>query len=403
MLDSLESLSHELSGHLHYVEYDKSDLKFIKQQIQGVWWNKDVTPFARRRDEELETWCTKMHIPVHTYEDYMLQPVDLVKTMTDTVYQVYTPFYHAALRHEVRKPVVCTMNNIRFARFDGKEPSIDSYAPHYPEQLKGGRENGLLVLTRIRRGTFNDYDTARDDPGAQKTTRLAAYLKFGCVSIREAYASMKHAGADGIIRELYWREFYFYLTYHQPRLLEGQVGKVNESFRARLENVQWKYAEDEPVKWQAWCEGKTGYPIVDAGMRQLKETGYMHNRARMIVAMFLTKHLHIHWQEGERFFAKSLIDYDPCQNNGGWQWSASTGVDTQPYRIFNPWIQTTRYDPDCIYVKQWVPELRPVAESDILKWDKESTRNKHRDIEYPAPIVEHKEAVTEGKRLLQKK
>jgi deoxyribodipyrimidine photo-lyase len=419
MIESLASLGEqlkELGGRLHCIEIDTHTNYISKihehRAIQGVWWNQDVTPFARQRDDQVRAWCEALTIPVHVFEDYMLHSVDSVRTQTGNVYQVYTPFYRACQRLSVSPPKDkdTVLSKPRFTRI-AVFPLLTSrqqqqqYVPAIegPDEdtLQGGRDAALAILRQVRRGVFDHYETERNDPGAQKTTRIAPYLKFGCISIREAYAAMKHVPA--LIGELYWREFYFYLTYHQPRLLAGQIGKKNESFRTRLEYVHWKSATDSDVRsaWSAWCTGQTGYPIVDAGMRQLLRTGYMHNRVRMIVAMFLTKHLHIHWHEGERFFAQHLVDYDPCQNNGGWQWSASTGVDTQPYRIFNPWTQTLNYDPEAVYIRRWVPELADVPVSHILHWHKPAIRQAHASISYPFPIVDHAKAVAEGKALLR--
>lgn len=221
-----------------------------------------------------------------------------------------------------------------------------------------------------------------------------------------------------LVSELYWKEFYAQLVYHKPELLQGQLdaSKPNVTHKIKMMDVKWKKATGP--KWEAWCLGQTGYPFVDAGMRQLHKTGFMHNRARMIVAMFLTKNLCMDWRAGEQYLAKHLLDYDPAANSGGWQWSASTGTDTQPYRyifsahqvvvtsdfsfagrIFNIWTQTKRYDPDCAYVKKWIPELRSIANKDILDWDK--CYKRHKGV-YFVPIVDHAASAKEAKSMLKR-
>nr|WP_280954397.1 deoxyribodipyrimidine photo-lyase [Methanohalophilus levihalophilus] len=242
---------------------------------------------------------------------------------------------------------------------------------------KGGRENGLEILDNPKR--FENYQDERDYPALDATTGLSAHNKFGTVSIREVY----HCLADEfgknhpLITQLYWRDFFTHLAYNNPHVF-------GHSFRKKYDSLKWI---DDKDSFRKWCEGKTGFPIVDAGMRQLNTTGYMHNRVRMIAASFLVKDLHIDWRWGERYFAQHLVDYDPCVNNGNWQWAASTGADSQPYfRIFNPWLQQTKFDKDCEYIKTWVPELADVDPKRIHRLGHDE---KHRIPDYPAPIVDH--------------
>ncbi len=223
------------------------------------------------------------------------------------------------------------------------------------------------------------------------TSRLSVHLRFGTLSIREcvrAAIDNKSEGAQGWVNELIWREFYNMILHHFPHTEE-------DAFNENFNDLRWRESEDD---LQAWCDGRTGYPIVDAGMRELNTTGYMHNRVRMIVASFLTKDLRIHWKHGERYFARKLLDFDLSQNLGGWQWAASTGTDAQPYfRIFNPVRQSERFDPDGEYVRHFVPELKDVKGKAIhAPWEKpslfkEQTGDEIGD-EYPEPIVDHSEA-----------
>eukprot|EP00798_Chlamydomonas_sp_ICE-L_P019570 gene19571-26254_t len=231
---------------------------------------------------------------------------------------------------------------------------------------------------------LTSYAIRRDLPGDDEgTTHLSAHLKYGCISVRESYHALRHI--PSIIRELYFRAFYDQVVWFFPHVLEGQIGKVNRSLRPKYDKIAWGNNE----KWYtAWKDGMTGFPIVDAGIRQLAATGIMHNRVRMIVASFLVKDLHIDWRWGERHFASSLVDYYPSANNQGWQWAAGCGADAQQYtRIFNPYIQCSRFDPECKYVKRWVPELRAVPNGDVITW---GSRWNVQEGTYIAPIVDHK-------------
>jgi deoxyribodipyrimidine photo-lyase len=251
--------------------------------------------------------------------------------------------------------------------------------------LHGGRKEGLKILKHIT--DFEEYEKIRDIP-AYNTTLLSAHLKFGTLSPRETYHHMQSLGRKahtGLIRQLYWRDFWYHIAYFYPHVF-------GNAFHEKYNNLTWK--QDEKG-FKAWCNGTTGFPIVDAGMRQLNETGFMHNRVRMIVASFLIKDLHIHWLRGEQYFAQKLVDYDPCVNNGNWQWVASTGCDPQPYfRIFNPWLQQRKYDPACTYIKRWIPELKDVSTNAIHAWYKDKNRI---ESSYPAPILDHD--VERGKTL----
>jgi deoxyribodipyrimidine photo-lyase len=212
---------------------------------------------------------------------------------------------------------------------------------------------------------------------SHSTSELSAFIKFGCVSIREVYKTFR--SKHDFIRQLFWRDFYANILYSFPYVL-GSAMKKNYN------KVHWHHNSN----WfKKWCDGETGYPVVDAGMRQMNQTGYMHNRARLIVSSFLVKTLLISWEEGEKYFAQKLVDYDPASNNGNWQWTAGSGADSQPYfRIFNPWEQGKNYDPNCEYIKKWVPELKDVPNKDILNW--EDTHSEYKDVKYPKPIVDYK-------------
>ena len=242
--------------------------------------------------------------------------------------------------------------------------------------VHGGRNNAIKQM-KIASKNIKNYSVTHNEL-SKSTSQLSAYIKFGCVSIREVY-KVFHSKRE-FIRQLFWRDFYANILYFFPRVL-------GHSLKPKYDKIKWQHN----VTWfNAWTEGKTGFPIVDAGMRQLNETGYMHNRARLIVSSFLVKTLLISWEEGEKYFAQNLVDYDPASNNGNWQWISGGGADSQPYfRIFNPWEQGKNYDPDCIYIKKWIPELKDVPKKDILKW--ETSFVNYKNIKYPKPICDYKE------------
>lgn len=337
--------------------------------IAAVYTNADYTPFSKKRDAKIEAWCKENDIAWHQYDDALLQPGVLKDD--GAPYTVFTPYYRKASQIEVRKP-----QGIPSCTWFAKILPIESQIPLYEDlpdlHVHGGRGEALKILGEISH--LRDYESSRDTPRLQ-TSGLSAHNKFGTVSIREVYYGIRKAlGAfHPLLRQLYWRDFFHMIAINFPSVF-------GHAFQKKFEGVKWDH---DTKNFTMWCEGKTGFPIVDAGMRQLNTTGYMHNRVRMIVASFLTKDLHIDWRWGEKYFAQKLVDYDPCVNNGSWQWAASTGCDAQPYfRIFNPWLQQKKFDPDCEYIKKWVPELRDISIAEI--------HNEYAEIKgYVPPIVVH--------------
>lgn len=411
MLESIQDLQTRVNVRCFYTG-SHSESKILesiseKFQIKHVAFNKDLTPYAIKRDNLLKAWCSQKGIECISKEDYTLHSVDKVRNLSGNFYQVFTPFMRMAKGFGVDPVAGEPSSNIFFkagAKFE-HELSIDEVdalcAPHDESvTMYGGRKEALEILEQIRKKYFKKYESERDNCALAKTTKLSAYMKFGLVSCREAHAAVLEGNGkdDTLMSQLYWREFYFHLTFHKPSVLAGQIGEVNLAMRQRMQTVQWKPAEGP--HWIAWCEGKTGFPFVDAGMRQLLKTGEMHNRARMIVSMFLTKNLMIDFRAGEKFLAENLIDYDPCQNNGGWQWSASTGVDTQPYRMFNCWTQQKKFDSNAEYVKKWIPELAKVPVKDIKEWETKWASYKG---VYYKPIVDHKTSTVQAKNMLMQK
>jgi deoxyribodipyrimidine photo-lyase len=387
MIESLQDLASQINksgGHLYtfYGRNDKVVADCIKAfDINVVCFNLDISPYAKERDEKIIKLCEHMKTYVmYDYDYYLHQPGTIVNGSGEP-YQKFTPYYNTSLKKKIEPPT--GPRKIHFKRSEshipGKislEQAFNKFTKENPDILvHGGRPEAIKTLkTAVR--TQTHYPKTHNELDKQ-TTQLSAYLKFGCISIREAYKALH--GKRDIIRQLIWRDFYANILYSFPHVL-------GHAMKQKYNKVNWHHN----TNWfKAWCDGETGFPVVDAGMRQLNETGYMHNRARLIVASFLTKTLLIDWRDGEEYFASKLTDYDPASNNGNWQWVASTGADSQPYfRIFNPWEQAKNFDPDCEYVKKWVPELADVPDKDILNWETEW--NNFKDIKYYKPIVDYK-------------
>ena len=338
--------------------------------VQKVLVNRDYEPQAIARDRKVQQDLQISGIAFSDYKDQVLLDRDEVLTQQSKPYSVFTPYKRAWLQKLdafQRKPYPVE----RYAHHLAPLPAVETLPTL--EQIGFARTNlQTLPLPVGMRGAqqllqnflprMHGYKEARDYPGRKGVSYLSVHLRFGTVSIRQL-AQLAHEraaqgdeGAQTWLSELAWRDFYFMILWHHPHV-------VTQSFRPEYDNVQW---DDAPDLWQAWCEGSTGYPLVDAAMRQLLQTGYMHNRLRMVVASFLTKDLGIDWRRGERFFAEHLNDYDLSANNGGWQWAASTGCDAQPwFRIFNPVTQSERFDPDGSFIRRYVPELAKLPNKHI--------------------------------------
>jgi deoxyribodipyrimidine photo-lyase len=386
MIESLESLASEIKaqgGQLHtfYGKNTKVIAECIKSWgINIVAFNIDITPYARERDDDIVKMCQKMDVDVVKEQDYYLHPPGSIKTMGGEPYQKFTPYYEKASKIKVPEPLAkkqlpLTSKDANIPNKISLEQAMKRFTRINPNILvRGGRTEALQLLSRAVR-TIHNYNAIHNDLSLQ-TSELSASIKFGCISIREAYKAFHDK--PGIIRQLYWRDFYANIMYEFPHV-------IGHSLKPKYDKIHWHH---NSKLFDAWCKGETGYPIVDAGMRQMNTTGYMHNRARLIVASFLVKTLLIDWREGEEYFAQKLTDYDPSNNNGNWQWISGGGADSQPYfRVFNPWRQAAEYDPTCEYMKKWVPELKDVPEKDLLKWD---TKHVHyKDLQYPAPIVQY--------------
>ena len=351
--------------------------------IQGLFFNKDYTPYAKQRDEEIEELCNKLTIPCQSYQDYYLHEPGTIVTGGNP-YKKYTPFYDAVLHKPVLEPISKIPANFAKAGYTihhriSLQDAFSHFTKSNPDILvNGGRKNGLIKLRAACREQ-SKYDDKRDF-FTEKTTFLSAYIKFGCVSIREVYHCIKKAFGlqHGIIRELIWRDFF-------AHILHGYHDVVGKSYQTKYRHLKW---HNSMVALDKWKKGVTGFPLVDASMRQLNATGYMHNRGRMVCATFLVKTLMIDWRHGEKYFATKLTDYDLASNNGNWQSISSTGVDMKPYfRDMNPWIQSEKFDPDAEFIKLWVPELNDVPAKDIHRWF--SVYSKYDSVKYPKPMVDY--------------
>ncbi len=328
--------------------------------VKGVFCNHDYEPYANERDAVIKSLLESYQITFHSCKDQVIFDKSEVVKDDGKPYTVYTPY---------SKKWKSKLNDFYLRSYP-----TERYFQHFYKPVK---KQPLLPITEMgfsdKKYDFPDraatdglllrYPETRDIPGIRGTSRLSVHLRFGTISIRQLVRHVIEIKAEKYLNELIWREFYMMILYHFPNV-------VCHSFRPEYDKINWRNNEAE---FQAWCNGETGYPIVDAGMRELNETGYMHNRVRMIVASFLTKHLLIDWRRGEAYFAQKLLDYELSSNNGGWQWAAGTGVDAAPYfRVFNPYLQTLKFDPDLKYIRKWVHELDSFT--------------------YPKPIVEHEYA-----------
>ncbi|MGR3973138.1 MAG: deoxyribodipyrimidine photo-lyase [Candidatus Rhabdochlamydia sp.] len=379
MIECLEDLEQALHAHgatLYLFYGTPSDVVktcIEELQIDSVIFNQDYTPYSQKRDHAIETVCTQHHVSCLSFEDLLLHPTEQLLKQDGSAYVVFTPFYHHAASFPINQSNLTSLDNyfkhpISFAK---SQTLYHQLLPSRHNQLKGGRKEGLQLLKQLGKDKLSPPFYL-----GQPVTHLSPHLKFTTCSIREVYAAFKHHHQD--VRALYWRDFFSTIALKFPHVFKG-------AFHPEFDALEWS---EDLHAFKTWCEGMTGFPLVDAGLRELNQTGLMHNRARMVTASFLIKDLHLNWQWGEKYFANHLIDYDPAVNNGNWQWVASTGCDRQPYfRIFNPWLQQKKFDPDCLYIKQWIPELQEVPCHHIHTWESSYTLYPH--LSYPRPCLNH--------------
>jgi deoxyribodipyrimidine photo-lyase len=358
-----------------------------------VTWNRDTTPYATQRDAAVASALARAGVETLAAKDRVVFESSELRTGAGSAFRVFTPFRNAWLaRFEAAPPAAARALRLPAplaALAAGELPSLVSLGVNADrcELPAPGEAAAKRRLAAFVAGPIGRYAEQRDVPALDGTSRLSPYLRFGALSARAAVAAAREAaasdprlaaGARKWLDELVWREFYAAILEEHPRVRRA-------SFRPEFARVRWN---EDPAAFARWCEGRTGYPIVDAGMRQLAATGWMHNRVRMVAASFLVKDLLLDWRLGERWFFARLVDGDPASNNGGWQWSASTGTDAQPYfRVFSPVAQGERFDPEGTYVRRWLPELRDVPASAVHQpW-----RAPMLCPGYPPPIVDHSE------------
>lgn len=390
MIESLEDLSENIkkkSGKIYFIFDDtkKAITKLLNnnKDIEAIYYNKDWTPYAKKRDKIIEQICKNSNIDCHEIEDYTLTKMGTILTNTESVYQVFTPFHKNAKTKSVEQPQ--NISNYKFSKMKQTSINLSELNKYYQKNdnviVTGGRNAGLKILNKVKNQT--KYNQKRNDL-TYTTTLLSAYIKFGCVSIREVYYKFKILGSKtDLLKQLYWREFYMYIAHYMPKVLKGY------SMKEKYDKIKWKGITS---LFKKWCEGTTGFPIVDAGMKQLNQTGYMHNRSRLITSGFLIKLALIDWRKGEKYFATKLVDYDPMVNNGNWQWSSGSGADAQPYfRILSPISQGKRFDPNAEYIKYWLPQLKDIPAKHLLDWEKYHNEYDTKKINYVKPCLNYKE------------
>jgi deoxyribodipyrimidine photo-lyase len=387
--------------------------------VQAVHAAHDDEPYALDRDRQVRGRLADLGIALHTVKDHVVFERSEVLTASGTPYGVFTPYRNAWLRRlrdlQAREPQHDPLREHAVAPLAGRlappppgEPTVQADVPSLAElgfeatnlhalKLPIGCTGGQELLADFLDQRIDRYDQTRDFPAVKGPSYLSTHLRFGTVSIRrlarEAWARVQAGsrGAEVWLAELIWRDFYHQVLHHHPHV-------VGQAFRPEYDRIRWAHGPAADTMFQAWCEGRTGYPIVDAAMRQLNQTGYMHNRLRMVVGSFLTKDLGIDWRRGEAYFARQLNDFDLASNNGGWQWAASTGCDAQPYfRIFNPVSQSRRFDPEGRFIRRYVPELADLPDAALhAPWLARPVEMTASGVvlgrDYPHPIVDHDEA-----------
>lgn len=360
----LQFLNKELSQHGSGLQVEVGrpsevfEKLFKENKIGKIFCNEDYEPYARARDEAIEKLAKQNGVEFEASKDQVIFAKNEVVKDNGTPYLVYTPYskkWLSLFSPEKAKPFESESLLHNCLKLDPQNvPSL--------QELGFESAGEPFPSTTVSSHIFKNYASQRDFLAEKGTSRLGLHLRFGSISIREL-AAYAQKSSEVFLKELIWREFFMQMLFHYPHT-------TTEPFDARYKGLPWRNNENE---FKAWCEGRTGYPVVDAGMRELNATGFMHNRARMIVASFLTKHLLIDWQWGERYFAEKLLDFELSANVGNWQWAAGCGCDAAPYfRVFNPTLQAKKFDPDGKYVKLWVPEANSMS--------------------YPEPIVDHEMA-----------
>ncbi len=406
-LDNLRELSGSLGRlNIPLLVQDTPTFKAVPQaladiaeqtQARAVYFNREYEVNERQRDKATTNHLAERGIEVHAFDDRVLLAPDAIATKDEQFYKVFSPYRRAWLARAKKKELAPLTQPRKQPTTSVQSTGIPETVSRFdtgvsrPDLWPAGEHAAQLRLKAFVEEKADAYDERRDIPAVNGTSLLSPYLAAGVLSPRQCLDAAIQAnegqldtGCAGFttwISELIWRDFYIHVLVGFPRV------SMNQPFDLKTERVRWRR---DPSDLAAWKEGSTGFPIVDAAMRQLKQTGWMHNRLRMVTAMFLTKHLLIDWRLGEQYFMQSLIDGDLAANNGGWQWSASTGTDAAPYfRIFNPYLQSKKFDPDGVFIKKFCPELSTLSEKALHDPVKLSSQRRS-GVDYPPPIVDHK-------------
>ncbi len=366
---------------------------FRNNRIDALFFNEDYEPYARKRDKDIKTLCEQLHIHCESLKDQVIfHPEEIVKD-DQSPYKVFTAYKNKWIaKLEMTKTETESFDDAMTKKFTvlktGRQFILQEQFVKPVESVAWpavAENDALKEWKRFYDHHIFEYDQCRNIPSTEGTSRLSPYLRFGMVSIRRIVADLLRQPPSvrmPFLNELIWREFFMMILYHYPYA-------ESACFKSEYDAIPWGNRDEWFMRW---CEGRTGYPIVDAGLRQLNETGWMHDRVRMITASFVVKHLHVDWRRGERYFAEKLMDYELSSNNGNWQWAAGTGVDAAPYfRIFHPVEQAKKFDPDAAYIRRWVPELKEVPVK-LIHQRKMYTRfyaeGKSFHSGYPAPVAD---------------
>jgi deoxyribodipyrimidine photo-lyase len=375
---------------------------------ESVFVNRDYEPATIARDRAVADSLRAAGRSLQSFKDQVIFEQDEVLTQAGGPFSVFTPYKNAWLKRlqaepEVLEPFETRAHAGTLAPAPAHEPpalpSLGQLGFTPPGPLVNAGMTGAEHVLSAFLGRLGRYDRERDFPALDATSRLSVHLRFGTLGVRRLIRVLRERAQDGSagsgdavwLSELIWREFYMMILWRHPRV-------VTQSFKPAFDAVRWEDGDHADALFAAWCEGRTGYPLVDAAMTQLNQTGFMHNRLRMVTASFLTKDLGIDWRRGERYFARQLLDYELSSNNGGWQWAASTGCDAQPwFRIFNPVTQSRRFDPDGAFIRQWLPALSRLASTAIhAPWLAKPAQLEQAGVvlgrDYPAPVVDHEQA-----------